>query len=145
MSIALASTVPSQPTVVFPNGPVAGSNFLLIPIPATEWWQVGHVFVRLICDANVSNRQLSISLHDTGGVGRFVTSDNNNHVAGSNDVITAMPGAGFAGIVSLSHYVAPLPSPLWVPAGWFIGLLLFGVQPGDVMTDIAITRQRYRV
>lgn len=119
--------------------PAPGSPVLSTTVPANKNWRIIWAFVRLTADGNAANRNISLTVHTPGfDQGYLVTSDNSNHVANSNDVITFMPGGGYAGVISPAHYVAPLPVDMWIPESNPISILVFNTQVGDQVDDFTI-------
>jgi len=89
-------------------------------VPATKIWHLLLVGYTFTATATVGNRSVTIRIRDDADATLFETRQSTNHTASEVRTGTAFTGFGSVpGILSVIEY-APLPSQLFLPAGFDI-------------------------
>lgn len=109
--------------------PAAGAE-AEVPVPGGELWDLYTFQVRLVNDATVANRRVSLAFDDgTTEFARFPTGQ--DYVASSNTLVTWADGLGQTLSAGTGNFRAiPMVAPPLLP-GHSVGTITEGLQAGD--------------
>lgn len=116
--------------------PAVATDFS-VTVPPGELWRVRTVHAHLATDANVANRQPSLTFGDqTRQVGHFPVLV--NIVASLTTEITWAAGYGATPLSIFGNRICAPLSPITIVAGWQISSLTANIQAGDQWSDIVV-------
>jgi len=135
--------VPNHGKIEWVNSaqPAAGAEASIL-VPTTERWKILSVYAKLVTDATVANRRVSIAFETTGGQ-KFYSYTHDNQTASSTVQYTC---AKFGHVLDRgleSPMFIPLPEDIWIKGGRTIETLTTNIQAADDHDIMRLNVEKY--